>query len=53
MFILPQIGKVLKKTKAGPDKKLPPLTEFMLALSDFMQHNAIPIIIGMVVGIIF
>ena len=52
MFILPQIGKVLKDL-GGPDKKLPPLTEFMLALSDFMQHNAIPIIIGMVVGIYF
>lgn len=50
MFILPQIGKVLKDL-GGPDKKLPPLTQFMLNLSDFMQHNAILIIIVLAVGI--
>jgi type IV pilus assembly protein PilC len=50
MFILPQIGKVLKDL-GGPDKKLPPLTQFMLSMSDFMQNNAVIIIIFLVVGI--
>ena len=50
MFILPQIGKVLKDL-GGPDKKLPPLTQFMLNMSDFMQNNAIMIIIALVVAV--
>ena len=50
MFILPQIGKVLKDL-GGPDKKLPPLTQFMLSMSDFMQNNAVIIIIFLVVGV--
>ncbi len=50
MFILPQIGKVLKDL-GGPDKKLPPLTQFMLNMSDFMQNNAVMIIIALVVAV--
>lgn len=51
MFILPKIGGVLKDL-GGPNAKLPPLTRFMLGLSDFMQHNAIPIVIVSAVVII-
>lgn len=52
MFILPQIGKVLRDL-GGPDAKLPPLTRFMLALSDFMQHKALFIIIATALTVYF
>lgn len=35
IFIIPQIGKIIKEL-GGPDAELPPLTQFMLALSAFL-----------------
>jgi type IV pilus assembly protein PilC len=35
LFVIPQIGKILKDL-GGPDAQLPPLTQGMLAISDFL-----------------
>lgn len=35
LFVIPQIGKILQEL-GGPDTELPPLTQGMLAMSDFL-----------------
>ncbi len=50
IFVIPQIGKIVKDL-GGPDATLPPLTQFMLGLSDFLIHFwfvLIPIAVGAV-----
>jgi type IV pilus assembly protein PilC len=37
LFVIPQIGKILKDL-GGPDAELPPLTQFMLAISGVMTN---------------
>jgi type IV pilus assembly protein PilC len=37
LFVIPQIGSIIKGI-AGPDAQLPPLTQGMLAISDFTLH---------------
>lgn len=44
LFVVPMIGKILRDL-AGADAKLPPLTEAMLAISDFMKTKWIVIVV--------
>lgn len=39
LFVIPQLGEILQDLGGGAE--LPPLTKAMLAISDFMQQNAI------------
>lgn len=50
VFIVPKIGAILKDL-GGPNAQLPIYTRVMLNISDFMQHNAIFVIL--IIGIIF
>lgn len=52
MFVIPKIGKILKDL-GGEDAQLPIYTQAMLSISDFMQQNAIPIIIVTAIAIFF
>lgn len=45
LFVIPQIGKILFDL-GGPDAKLPPITQFMLALSGAMQKYWYLFVIG-------
>ena len=48
IFVIPQIGKILTDL-GGPDAKLPPLTQGMLGISDFLIHFGIfllPVVAG-------
>jgi type IV pilus assembly protein PilC len=48
IFVIPQIGKIIKDL-GGPDAQLPPLTQGMLAISDFLIHKGvflIPFVFG-------
>lgn len=48
LFVIPQIGNIIKDL-GGPDAKLPPLTQFMLSISDFILnfwYILIPLIAG-------
>lgn len=50
LFVIPQIGKILTDL-GGPDAKLPPLTQGMLAISGFMTnfwYIAFPALFGMI-----
>lgn len=38
VVVMPKLGKIIKDL-GGPDAKLPPLTQGMLAVSDFMIHK--------------
>jgi type IV pilus assembly protein PilC len=51
IVVIPKLGKIIKDL-GGPDAKLPVYTQIMLNLSNFMQKNAIFLIIGAVVAII-
>ena len=48
IFIIPRLGAIIKDL-GGEDARLPIYTEFMLGISDFMQKNAIFIVIAVVV----
>lgn len=52
LFVIPQIGKILKNL-GGPDAKLPPLTQFMLGISDFLIHYGIFVLPFAIAGIVF
>lgn len=52
MFVIPQIGKILKDL-GGEDAELPPLTQGMLAISDFLLRYGLFILPVVVVGIVF
>lgn len=39
LFVIPQLGEILQDLGGGAE--LPPLTQIMLGISDFMQQNAI------------
>ena len=44
IFVIPKLGKIIKDL-GGPDAKLPIYTEIMLGASEFMQQNALFILI--------
>jgi type IV pilus assembly protein PilC len=48
IFIMPKIAGIIRSL-GGPNAKLPPYSEVMLSLSDFMQHNAILVVGGFLV----
>jgi type IV pilus assembly protein PilC len=53
IFIIPKLGAIIKDL-GGNDATLPIYTRAMLSVSDFMQHNAIFLIVGMfVVSFVF
>lgn len=52
IFVIPQIGKILKDL-GGPDAKLPPLTQIMLGISDFLIHNGLFLLPFVVAAVIF
>lgn len=45
IFVIPKLGEIIKDL-GGEDAKLPIYTEVMLGISDFMQANAVFIIVG-------
>lgn len=45
IFIIPKLGAIIKDL-GGEDASLPIYTQAMLSISDFLQHYALPIIIG-------
>ena len=49
IFVIPKLAKIIKDL-AGEDAQLPIYTQVLLNLSDFLQHNAIPLIVVSVVG---
>ncbi|MFI5270926.1 MAG: type II secretion system F family protein [Candidatus Saccharimonadales bacterium] len=49
IYLMPKISTIIKNL-AGPSATLPIQTRFLLAVSSFMQHNAILIIVVAVVG---
>lgn len=54
IFVIPQIGKIVKDL-GGPDATLPPLTQFMLGLSDFLISYwfiLIPLAFGCIIFLI-
>lgn len=51
IFVMPRIGKIVRDL-SGADTQLPPLTEFMLGVSDFMQHQWY-IVAGVVIVAVF
>lgn len=52
IFVIPQIGNILKDL-GGPDAELPPLTQAMLAISDFFVKYGLFIIPVLAVGVVF
>lgn len=52
IFVIPKIGKILLDL-GGPDAQLPVYTRAMLAISDFMQAYAIPIIVITTIAVWF
>lgn len=53
IFIIPKIGEIIKDLGGGEDS-LPVYTKAMLSVSDFMQHNAIfLIIVGIIAVFVF
>lgn len=52
IFVIPQIGKIIKDL-GGPDAELPPLTQGMLAISDFLIHYGLFLIPAIIAFIIF
>lgn len=51
IFVIPKIGAIIKDL-GGPDAQLPVYTRILLSISEFMQNNAILIVI-IFAGIIF
>ena len=52
MFVIPQIGKILLDL-GGPDAKLPPLTQGMLAISGFMTSYWYIVFPALIAGVVF
>lgn len=52
IFVIPKIGGILKDL-GGPDAKLPPLTQAMLAISGFLLHYGLFLLPVIVVGVVF
>ena len=50
MFVIPKISKILKDL-GGENAQLPVYTRAMLGISNFMQHNALFIIVAAVIAI--
>ncbi len=50
MFVMPRLGKIIKDL-GGPDAKLPPITQGMLAISDFMVSKWYVLVAVAVIGI--
>jgi type IV pilus assembly protein PilC len=50
IFVMPRLGKIIKDL-GGPDAKLPPLTQGMLAVSHFMVSKWYVLLIGGFVGV--
>ncbi len=50
IFIIPKIGEIIKDLGGGEDS-LPVYTKAMLSVSDFMQHNAIFLIIFGIIAV--
>lgn len=51
LFVIPQIGKILTDL-GGEDAELPLLTQIMLGISGFMINFWLPLIIGLIIGIV-
>ena len=51
LFVIPQIGKIIKDL-GGPEAKLPPLTEAMLAISDFLLKYGLFLVPVVIFGIV-
>lgn len=51
IFVIPQIGKILKDL-GGEDAKLPPLTQAMLGISDFLLKYGLLLLPVLIVGIV-
>ena len=51
IFVIPTIGKILKDL-GGPNAKLPAMTLAMMAVSDFIVHNIVILVVGAVIGFI-
>lgn len=51
IFIIPKLGEIIKDL-GGEGATLPIYTRAMLSISDFMQHNALIIIIGSILTVI-
>jgi type IV pilus assembly protein PilC len=52
LFVIPKIGGILKDL-GGPDAKLPPLTQAMLAISGFLLHYGLFLLPVVAVGVFF
>lgn len=52
LFVIPKIGTILKDL-GGPDAKLPPLTQAMLAISGFLLHYGLFLLPVVAVGVFF
>jgi type IV pilus assembly protein PilC len=52
LFVIPKIGGILKDL-GGPDAKLPPLTQAMLAISGFLLHYGLVLLPIVAVGVFF
>lgn len=50
MFVMPRLGKIIKDL-GGPDAKLPPITQGMLAISDFMVSKWYILVAVVVIGV--
>lgn len=50
MFVMPRLGKIIKDL-GGPDAKLPPITQGMLAISDFMVSKWYVMVAVVVIGV--
>lgn len=51
IFVIPKIGQIIKDL-GGEDAELPPITQFMLGVSDFMVSNTL-IMIVMIFGAVY
>jgi type IV pilus assembly protein PilC len=51
LFVIPQIGKILKDL-GGEDAQLPPLTQAMLGISDFLLHYGLFLLPVIAVGVV-
>jgi type IV pilus assembly protein PilC len=49
IFVMPKLGAIIKDL-GGEDAQLPVYTQVMLGLSDFMQQNAVFMIVGLVIA---
>jgi type IV pilus assembly protein PilC len=52
IFVIPKLGAIIKDL-GGPDAKLPVYTQAMLNLSEFMQNNAVLLLVATVGAVFF